>query len=113
MWWHKRRNQFRLSAKRTSPFESAGASVQSTIGSRGVPISGSNGSNAGYTIFRGNVKGSGYPFHSPVSPLLPPRVNEYHHISTGLYVFAFTHIVCKAMHSSANIGVWNVDTECE
>jgi hypothetical protein len=27
---------FRLSAKRTSPFESAGASVQSTTGSRGV-----------------------------------------------------------------------------
>ena len=27
---------FRLSAKRTSPFKSAGASVQSTAGSRGV-----------------------------------------------------------------------------
>jgi hypothetical protein len=31
---------FRLSAKRTSPFKSAGASVQSTTGSRGVRISG-------------------------------------------------------------------------
>ena len=30
---------FRLSAKRTSPFKSAGASVQSTTGSRGVRIS--------------------------------------------------------------------------
>ena len=29
-------NIFRLSAKRTSPFKSAGASVQSTTGSRGV-----------------------------------------------------------------------------
>ena len=28
-----------------------GASVQSTTGSRGVRISGSNGSNAGYTVF--------------------------------------------------------------
>jgi hypothetical protein len=32
----------RLSAKRTSPFTSAGVSVQSTTGSRGVRISGSN-----------------------------------------------------------------------
>ena len=45
--------RFRLSAKRTSPFKSAGASVQSTTGSRGVRIS---GSNAGYTMFRGSVK---------------------------------------------------------
>ena len=34
--------RFRLSPKRTSPFKSAGASVQSTAGSRGVRISGSN-----------------------------------------------------------------------
>ena len=34
--------RFRLSAKRTSPFKSAGASVQSTTGSRVVHISGSN-----------------------------------------------------------------------
>ena len=33
--------RFRFSAKRTSPFKSAGASVQSTAGSRGVRISGS------------------------------------------------------------------------
>ena len=43
--------RFSLSAKRTSPFKSAGASVQSTTGSRVVRISGSNGSNAGYTMF--------------------------------------------------------------
>jgi hypothetical protein len=59
--------RFRLSAKRTSPFKSAGASVQSTTGSRGVRISGSNG---GYTMFRGSVRGTGYPLHSPVSPSL-------------------------------------------
>jgi hypothetical protein len=34
--------RFRHSAKRTSPFKWAGASVQSTTGSRGVRISGSN-----------------------------------------------------------------------
>jgi len=75
--------RFRLSAKRTSPFKPAGASVQSTTGSRGVCIS---GSNAGYTMFRGSVKGTGYPLHSPVSPSLPlPCVNLCHHISTGVY----------------------------
>ena len=34
--------RFRLSPKRTSPFKSVGASVQSTAGSRGVRISLSN-----------------------------------------------------------------------
>ena len=61
-------NRFRLSAKRTSPFKSAGVSVQSTAGSRGVRIS---GSNVGCTMFRGSVKSTGYPLHSPVSPSLP------------------------------------------
>jgi hypothetical protein len=28
-------------------------------------------SNAGYTMFRGSVKSTGYPFNSPVSPSLP------------------------------------------
>ena len=75
--------RFRLSAKRTSPFKFAGAPVQSTTGSRGVRIS---GSNAGYTMFRGSVKGTCYPLHSSVSPSLPlPCVTVCHHISTGLY----------------------------
>jgi hypothetical protein len=78
--------RFRLSAKRTSPFKSAGTSVQSTAGSRVVRISGSNGSNAGYTMFRGSVKSTGYTLHSPVSPSLPlPCVTVCHHISVGLY----------------------------
>ena len=60
-----------------------GASVQSTTGSRGVRFS---GSNDGYTMFRGSVKGTGYPLHSPVSPSLPlPFVTVCHHVSTGLY----------------------------
>jgi len=40
--------RFCLSAKRMSLFKSVGASVQSTTGSRGMRIS---GSNAGYTMF--------------------------------------------------------------
>ena len=75
--------RFRLSAKRTTPFQSAGASVQSNTGSRVVRIS---GSNAGYTMFRGSVKGTGYPLHSPASPSLPlPCVTVCHHISPGVY----------------------------
>ena len=70
-------------AKRMGPFKSAGTSVPSITGSRGVRIS---GSNAGYTMFRGSVKSTGYPLHSPVSPSLPLRcVTVCHHISTGVY----------------------------
>jgi len=64
--------RFLPSVKRTSPFKSAGASVQSTTGSRGVRIS---GSNAGYTMFRGSVKNTGYPLHSPVPLHFPLRAS--------------------------------------
>jgi hypothetical protein len=75
--------RFRLSAKWTSSFKLAGASVQSTTGSRVVRKS---GSNTGYTMFRVSVKGTGYKLHSPVSPSLPlPCVAMCHHVSTGLY----------------------------
>jgi hypothetical protein len=60
--------RFLLSAKRRSPFKSAGASVQSNACSRDVRIS---GGNAGYTMFRGSVKGTGYTHHSLISPSLP------------------------------------------
>jgi hypothetical protein len=50
-----------------------GASVQSTTGSRGVRNS---GSNAGYNMFRGSVKSTGYPLHSPVSPFNSPLVRH-------------------------------------
>jgi hypothetical protein len=74
--------RFRLSAKRTSTFKSAGASVQSIAGRRGVRVS---GSNAGYATFRGSVKSNGYILHSQASPSLPlPCVTVCHHISTGL-----------------------------
>ena len=72
--------RFCLSAKRTSPFKSAGASVQSTTGSRGVRIS---GSNAGYTKFRGSegywlpTPITTFPFTSPpVRHRVPSRINR-------------------------------------
>ena len=75
--------RFRLLVKWTSPFKSAGTSVQSTTGNRGVRIS---GSNAGYTVFQGTVNSTGYTLHSPVSPSLPLLcVTICHHILTGLY----------------------------
>ena len=98
--------RFRLSAKRTSPFKSAGASVQSTTSSRVVRIS---GSNVGYTMFRGSVKGTGYPLHSPVSPSFPlPCVTVCHHVSTGLYkpsnwcvlAFFFSNRSCSEQHGA-------------
>jgi hypothetical protein len=60
--------KFCLSAKLRSPLSRRGASVQSTTGSRGVCIS---GSNAVYIMFRDSEKGTGYPLHSPVFPSLP------------------------------------------
>jgi len=61
-------------------------SVQSTTGSRGVRI---RGSNVGYTKFRGSVKSTGYPLHSSVSPSLPlPCVTTCHQVSTGVYFAA-------------------------
>ena len=63
-----------------------GTSVQLTTGSRGVRISGSNGSNAVYTMFRGSVKITGYPLHSLVSPsLLLPCVTVCYYISNAVY----------------------------
>jgi hypothetical protein len=66
--------RFRLSEKTTSPFKSAWG------------VSSLSGNNAGYTMFRGSVKSTGYPLHSPISPSLPlPCVTACHHISTGVY----------------------------
>ena len=82
---HAQKPDLDFQRKGTNPFKSAGEGggvVQSTTGSGGVRIS---GSNAGYTMLRGSVKGTGYPLHSPVSPSLPlPCVTVCHHILTGL-----------------------------
>ena len=64
--------------------KSTGLSVQSTTGNRGVGIS---GSNAGYTKFRGSVKGTDYSLHSPVFPSIPLScVIVCHQVSTGLWL---------------------------
>ena len=107
--------RFRLSAKRTSSIKSAGASVHSTTGIRGVRIS---GSNAGYTMFRGSVKSTGYPLHSPVSPSLPlPCVTVCHHVSTWLYYLkiqmrtykrkAYHFYHTPPFHPSVRTGSWS------
>jgi hypothetical protein len=82
-----------------------GASVQSTTGSRGVCI---GGSNAGYTMFRGSVKSTSYPLHSPVSLSLPlPCVTVCHHISTGLHPYSPYHYWASINCATANI-MWRV-----
>ena len=69
---------FCLPPKRTSPFKSAGESVQSSAGSRGVRIS---VCNAGYTTCRGGVRVlvtpsiRQFPLHFPI-----PCVTVCHHI---------------------------------
>jgi hypothetical protein len=78
-----------------------GASVQSTTGSRVVRIS---GSNAGYTMFRGSVKSTGYPPHSPVSPSLTLScVTVCHHISTRLYECSLKLVMSLQAVSSSNV----------
>jgi len=76
-----------------------GASVQSTTGSRGERI---RGSNAGYTMFRGSVKGTGYPLHSHSFPLhFPSRA------SPPAITFQMEPIFGKGRNCST---VWNIYT---
>ena len=78
MWWHTPRNQISSFGESTSPFISAGGVSSVDYWHRGVRIS---GSNAGYTVFQGSVKGTGqFP------PSLPLKcVTVCHHISSALY----------------------------
>jgi hypothetical protein len=74
--------RFGLSAKRTSPFKSAGASVQSTTGRRAVHISLLDLYCSCKPVFSSHVTLTGYPLHSLVpSSLLPPCVTVCQHIS--------------------------------
>jgi len=99
--------RFRLSAKWTIPFKSLRASVQSTTGSRGVRINGSNGSNAGYTMFRGSEKGTGYQLHSPVSPSITlPCFTVCHHIATAVYLL-FLRPGCSSLYSGVMCHVFH------
>jgi len=86
---HAQKPDFVFRAKRTSPFKSARLGVRQfsrLLAAWGVRMS---GSNARYTMFRGSVKITGYPLHSPVSPFtslpvrhrVPSRFNRC--LSTG------------------------------
>ena len=65
---HVQKTDFAFWRKGRVHLNRRGGSVQSTAGSRVVSIS---DSNPGCNKFRGSVKGTGYPLHSPVSPSLP------------------------------------------
>jgi len=110
---HAQKPDFFFRRNRQVNLNRQGASVQSTTGSRGVRIRGINPLNAelnpichllallgganivvvsrlrvnaGYIMFRGSVKSTGYPLHASVSPSIPlPCVTVCHHFSTGLY----------------------------
>ena len=70
--------RFGLSEKWTSPFKSAGESVQSTTGSQGVRISGQTMDRPCSEV---QCKSSGYPLQSPISPSLPPPTR--HHVPSS------------------------------
>jgi hypothetical protein len=76
--------RFRLSAKRTSPFKSAGGRQFSRL--LAAEVCASAVVMLDTPCSEVVVKSTGYPLHSPVSPSLPlPCVTVCHHISTGLY----------------------------
>jgi len=58
-----------------------GGSVQSTTVTRGVRISGSNGSNAGYTMFRVSVQDYWLPTLLACFPFTSPAVR--HRVPSG------------------------------
>ena len=102
--------RFGLSTKRTSPFQSAGASVQSTTGSRGARISGSNGSNAGYTMFCGTVQDCWLPTQLVCFPYISPTVR--HRVPSGFnWALLHTHIDCHVM-DSFYFSMWAPLHEC-
>ena len=68
--------RFGLSAKRTSPLN-----LWCCQFSRGVRISGSNGSNAGYTVFWGRVQDCWLPTPLAYSPFNSPTVR--HRVPSG------------------------------
>ena len=97
--------RFGLSAKRTSPFKLAGASVQSTTGSRGVRIS---GSNAGYTMFWGRVQD--YWLHTPVacSPFTSPTV--CHRVPSGFNWALLHEHLCVFITAIDSFKLWELET---
>jgi len=66
--------RFFFRAKRTSAFKSAGGRQFSRL--LAAEVCGISGSNAGYTMFRGSVKSTGYPLHSSVHLNRPVGVSS-------------------------------------
>ena len=87
--------RFRISPKRTSPFKSVGASVQSTAGSRGVRIS---LSNAGYTTFGDGVRVLATHSIRQFPPHFPSRASpcatRFRTSSTYAYMQSMYHSPC-------------------
>ena len=71
---HTQKPDFLFRAKWTSAFKSAGGRQFSRL--LAAEVCGISGSNAGYTMFRGSVKGTGYPLHSPVHLNRPVGVSS-------------------------------------
>jgi len=100
--------RFFISAKRTSPFKPAEALVQSTTYSRGVRISGSNDSNAGYTMFQRWCEGywlptpfGSFPFTSlTVRHRVPLRFNWILRTNTAWEIVEYINIAAGALNFS-------------
>jgi hypothetical protein len=60
-------------------------------------VCGIGSNNAGYTVFRGSVKGTGYPLHSPVSLFTSPPVRHRvpSHFNWGLPQNIFYYLFQK------------------
>jgi len=91
-----RKTRIHRSVKRASPFKSAGESVQSTTGSRVLCIS---SSNAGYIMFRGSTKSSGYSHKSLVFPTFSSNV------STCAITFQLDSTTTTWCHNSSDLNV--------
>jgi len=63
-------------------------------------------------MFRGSMKGTGYPIYSPVSLLLPlPCITVCHHISTGLYMFiSILSTESEVVHGSTKVNEKHVES---
>jgi len=96
--------RFCFRAKRTSPFKSARERQVSRL--LAAEVCGISGSNAGYTMFRGGAKSTGYPLNSPVSRSLPLLcVSVCQHISKGVCIKYLVYIPVLAATFAASFRV--------
>ena len=73
---HAQRPDLVFREKRTSPFKSARWGRVSSVDCRSAEVCGISGSDGGYTVLRGSVKGTGYPLDSPSFPFTSPPVRH-------------------------------------